>query len=254
MKKRFAEAITDFRYKEQQCFLDELARKLSVVCFRPDYHGEDRDKNTVLFYTKEDAAHNTEVDKQPFQYSRGQASDLRFCDEKYIYRDHFWAFENTDLNGHLDYGFANFGRLDLRGLRWRDAIEGSIKLALVKKKQNVYIAASGGILGLRESDETNNDMNREIIEAVKLRYGKAFLGSVNLYGEQRERVASGEESPLEEYGRQKLYNFCADFVVPNDDMELAAMIRRWNGGGESELVGRIVNRVQELGGVNLIWY
>lgn len=130
----------------------------------------------------------------------------------------------------------------------------SIKLALVKKKQNVYIAASGGVLGLREGDETNNDMNREIIEAVKLRYGKAFLGSVNLYGEQRERVASGEGSPLEEYGRQKLYNFCADFVVPNDDMELAAMIRRWNGGGESELVERIVNRVQELGGVNLIWY
>lgn len=254
MKKRFAEAITDFRYKEQQSFLDELARKLSIVCFRPDYHREGMDKNTVLFYTKEDAAHNMEVDKQPLQYSRSQSVDFHFCDEKYIYRDHFWAFENTDLNGLLDYGFANFGRLDLRGPRWKDVIEGSVKLALVKKKQNAYIAASGGVLGLRENDETNNDMNREIIEAVKLGYGRAFLGSVNLYGEQRERVACGEESPLEEYTGQKLYNFCADFVVPNDDMELVAMIRGWNGAGETELVGRIINRVQKLGGVNLIWY
>ena len=40
----------DWRYDIQQRTLDEIASRLGVVAYRPDYHRKDRDKNTVLFY------------------------------------------------------------------------------------------------------------------------------------------------------------------------------------------------------------
>ena len=128
----------NYMYREQQRFFDEIAQKLNVVCFRPNYHGKDRDANTVLFYTCEDHVHNCRVDRQPIQFSRSQAIDSRCnIDDKYIYRDFFWSFENTDVNGHLDYGFGNFGRIDLRGPKWREVLEKEIRTALERKLASV---------------------------------------------------------------------------------------------------------------------
>lgn len=39
----------DWRYDLQQRMLDEIASRLGVVAYRPDYHRRERDKNTVLF-------------------------------------------------------------------------------------------------------------------------------------------------------------------------------------------------------------
>ena len=104
----------DVWYTQQQKTLDEIAEKLGVVAYRPSYHGAERDKNTVLFYLKEDEEHNREVDRQPVRYSRSEAKDRGVnVNSECVYRDHFWSFENSDANGQLDMGWANNGKLNL---------------------------------------------------------------------------------------------------------------------------------------------
>ena len=99
----------DVWYTQQQKTLDEIAEKLGVVAYRPSYHGAERDKNTVLFYLKEDEEHNREVDRQPVRYSRSEAKDRGVnVNSECVYRDHFWSFENSGANGQLDMGWANW--------------------------------------------------------------------------------------------------------------------------------------------------
>lgn len=103
----------DVWYTQQQKTLDEIAEKLGVVAYRPSYHGAERDKNTVLFYLKEDEEHNREVDRQPVRYSRSEAKDRGVnVNSECVYRDHFWSFENSDANGQLDMGWATTGKIE----------------------------------------------------------------------------------------------------------------------------------------------
>jgi len=128
------------------------------------------------------------------------------------------------------------------------------------KKQNNYLIRIGDPINLLEADNEYNDMNREVISAFKEHHGKAFLGKNNYYDDERTAVANGEKSPYEVYIGQKIYNFGCDFCVPFEDAELQEMIRRWNGfTGTSGTVpsksnaGTIIDRVLEIGGINLIW-
>lgn len=255
--------ISEHRYREQQSFLNELAVRHGFVTFRPDYHAAPRDCNTVLLYTVEDAKHNREVDREPTSYSRSEAHDrMKYggiqISEKYIYRDYFFAFENTDRNGHYNLDFANFGRLDLRGLDWRDRLEGAILMAFARKKQHDHIRSTGGYGELREADDTYNDLNRELIRAFKLRHGKAYMGDVNFYGDDRKLVVQGKKSVYTEVMDQEIYNFGCSFVVPVDDRELNWMIQGWNSDDrlpkKVEDVQKITERVDKLGGIHLIWY
>ena len=162
----------DIRYTEQTEALNEIAAKLGVVAYRPDYHGSRGDKNTVMFYTPEDEEHNRMVDRQPVHYSRGEAADLRKrggseIPDQCIYRDSFWNFENSDVNGLFDMSCANRGRVDLRGPDWKERLEGSIGLVLSRKRQHQYVHMTGGWWELREADETYNDFNRSIIAYMK---------------------------------------------------------------------------------------
>ena len=84
----------NIRYKEQQAALNQIASELGVVAYRPDYHGKVRDKNTVLFYTKEDEAHNRKVDLEPTHYTQSEAHDrMKYqkvkIPEQCIWRDPF---------------------------------------------------------------------------------------------------------------------------------------------------------------------
>lgn len=252
----------DRRYNEQQQWLDLIAAKLGVVCYRPDYHADDRDANTVMFYTKADAEHNRKVDRQPTRYTRSEAADRKKYSgieipDEYVWRDYFWSFENTDVNGHLDYGFGNHGKLDLRGSNWRDVQEGSIRFAFAKKQQRTYLWATGGPLELREADTTYNDWNREMIEALALQYGKLYLGDINYYGERREKVAAGGEI-YDEYTQGTVHNFEYSYAVPVPDEELRKLVQAWNGCNSlpmpSGIIDKIFDRVKKLGGVHLIWY
>ena len=250
---------TDVWYTQQQKTLDEIAEKLGVVAYRPSYHGAERDKNTVLFYLKEDEEHNREVDRQPVHYSRSEARDLKMdVNGDCVYRDHFWSFENSDSNGMLDMRFANFGKIDLRGIRWKTVLEGHIRYALARKLQFEYVRNTGGYWALREADDTYNNLNREQLLALKMMHGRLWLGSINFYDDKRKKITAGEESVYEELTDQMVYNFGCDFAIPAPDKGLEELIRAWNG--DERLPKKLVDveamtgRVEQLGGINLIWY
>lgn len=249
----------DIRYTEQQTALSWIASKLGVVAYRPDYHGKTGDKNTVLFYLKQDEEHNRKVDKQPVHYSRSEARDMGMdVNGDCVYRDHFFAFENSNVNGQLDMDFANFGKTDLRGPDWETRLEGRITFALAGKLQIEHIRNTGGWLELREADEVYNDLNREKLKALKKMYGRLFLGNINYYDEKRQAIISGETSVYEELLDQPVYNFGCSFAVPTQDAELEEMIRAWNKDGslpkKMKTVEAMTDRVEQLGGVNLIWF
>ena len=178
--------------------------------------------------------------------------------DRYIWRDPFWSFENSDVNGMLDYSFANYGKLDLRTNRWVDVLEGHVRLALAKKLQYLHIAGSGGYLALREADAVNDDLNREEIAAMRQIYGIVYLVDVNYYGEKRARILAGEESIFEEVTDGPVYNFAGTFCVPKKDPELEWMILAWNGDDRLPKKGTDVNKMQArvaaIGGINLVWY
>ena len=251
-----------FRYGEQQRWFDHVAAKLGVVCYRPDYHADSRDANTVLFYTKEDAEHNRKVDRQPIHYTQSEAADRKkyskvVIPDEYVWHDHFWSFENTDVNGQLNYDFGNHGKMDLRGSNWRDVLEGSIRFAFAKKQQRRYVCACGGYDGISEADQTYNDLNRELIDALRQRHGKVYLGSINYYDDKRKEVAAGG-SIYEEHTGDTVYNFACSFAVPCQDEELQKLVQKWNGcntlPADSKIIDRIFERIERIGGANLIWY
>lgn len=250
----------DIRYTAQTEALNEIAAKLGVVAYRPDYHGNRGDKNTVMFYTQEDEEHNRLVDRQPVHYSRGEAADLMKHDgseipDRYIYRDSLWDFENSDANGLFSMSYANHGKLNLWCVDWKEQVEGHIRMALAKKRQYRYVRESGGWLALREADNTSNNLNREIIVALKQIHGRLYLGHINIYGDDRRvRVCAGKKSVYEEYTGQEIYNFHCDFAVPGADETLAELIRTWNREAEPRVIDQIMARVDELGGEHFVWF
>lgn len=173
------------------------------------------------------------------------------------YWNMLWGLENGNTDGSLDMKYTSSGRLHLRGSNWKEQLEGHIRLTLAKKLQYKYIGESGGWLGVRESDDTNNDFNREVITAMKQIHGQLYLGSVNYYGKQREQICAETESVYEEYTGQQIFNFHCSFAVPVKDEFLEEMIREWNRGTgalQGKSVEQIMERISELGGEHFIWY
>lgn len=249
--------MLDTRYDIQQAAINEIADKLGVVAYRPSYHGTKGDKNTVLFYSKQDEEHNRMVDLQPVHYSRSEALDRGIVNGDCVYRDHFWSFENSDANGQLDMDWANYGKLDLGGADWATRLEGQIAFRFCRKQQTAYIVAAGGYLGLREADEVYNGFNREQLRALKMMHGRLWLGSINFHDDRRKKVAAGEESVYEELLDQKVHNFSCEFAVPAPDKELEEMIRAWNKSDSPRKAAEfeaMMDRVEQLGGINLLWY
>lgn len=237
--------VEDVRYTQQQKAIDEIVNRLGIVAFRPEYHGKEGDKNTVLFYTKADNAKCRELDGAGVP-----------CDAP-GYPRQFWSFENSDQNGRFDYGAANNGKLDLRTLKWKERLEGHIRFALARKRQIEYIRAIGGVLELGEADDVQNDMNREMLAAMKMMYGRLYLGSVNCHDDKKRRkIANGSEPVYEELHDQQIYNFYCDFAVPAKDEELERLLRAWSGMSSIPKMAdadAITSRVREIGGINLIW-
>lgn len=236
-----------FKYREQMQFLRELAEELGVVMFLPEYHAKTRDCNTVLFYFKEDAEYNRKVDKE---------APPGFPPSNDMYRRQYWSFENTDCNGWFSHDFANFGRIDLRGLCWQERLGGAFRLAYYRAYQNRYTAASGGVFALREADDTYNDLNRNIIEAFRQFHGgTAFIGSVNYYDEDRQKIIAGEMNAIRPTAGELVYNFGCDFIIPKFDAGLNEMVRDFNKGpATAQKATDIMKLVEKLGGISFIWY
>lgn len=136
-------------------------------------------------------------------------------------------------------------------------MEKTTQLELLRRQQNQYVAISGGYGAIREADNDYNDLNRKLILAFHEKHGCAYMGNVNFHGEQNIAVVNGEKSIYEEYTGQKIYNFHCTFVVPTPDKELEQMIRQWNSGKlplNVSLLDKIMDRIKEIGGMNMIWF
>lgn len=231
--------VTDYLdlYNLQQQALDEISQKYGLVIERPEPDKSQGRNNLVLFYTKEDSEH---------------------IESRSALKKPVWSFENSNEHGDVDYRYANHGTLDLNTERWKDVLEGHIRLALYKKLRYLHIAGSGGYLALREGDTVNNNLNRMEIDAVKQIYGTAYLAEVNYFGNKREKILSGEDSVFEEVTDQPVYNFSGSFCVPIKDRELEKMVLDWNKDDRLPKKGsdidKMQDRVKSIGGINLIWY
>lgn len=117
-KNRNTFTMPDSRYKKQQETLNAVASKLGLVVFRPNYHAQDNDCNTVMLYAKEDDTFNRQLEREG----------------GWNFHPPIWTFENTDVNGRFSLDFANRGRLDFRGLnREEDVLMASITAAMEEK-------------------------------------------------------------------------------------------------------------------------
>lgn len=124
----------------------------------------------------------------------------------------------------------------------------------ITQRENTLIRSFRGVPCIPEANDDLNDLQREKINAIYEVNGKAYIGKVNFYGAERERLTP--DSVFVDYTGQMVHNFEADFVVPAIDNTLAEMIVQWNTGGlptSLMLIERITGRVDKLSGVNLIW-
>lgn len=100
-----------------------------------------------------------------------------------------------------------------------------------------------------------NDQNRAEITAFSTLNQETWLGRVGFHAEEKEMVASGEKSPMVRYDGGLVYNYQYDFCIPTNDSEMLGLIRRWNTGERNwGVFNQIYDRVQDLGGIYLIWH
>lgn len=123
----------------------------------------------------------------------------------------------------------------------------------VRQRQNAYVVRNGGLHMIHEGDETYNEYNRMLIDAYKKLYGTVYLGNFNLYGDRRQKVLEGQESPLVEYVGQDIENFSYDFIIPRKDKAIEDAVRRWNLRMSMKDQRVLFARIESLGGVILIW-
>lgn len=128
--------MCSYKKDSQQRIIDRVAKELGVIAYRPNYFGKDRDKNTVLFYAKEDHLHNVRLENSGDLISRYHANCMNMSDKEIdelkdrIERPYFFWFENSDINGMLDMNYANYGKLYLLSNPYKviyDAVNSALK-------------------------------------------------------------------------------------------------------------------------------
>ena len=99
-----------------------------------------------------------------------------------------------------------------------------------------------------------NDKTRQLIAAYAEQHGQAWLGNINLYGDDRGK-AEKILFPLDQF----VCNFAAAFIVPAYDQELVDLIYErdiapYTGTkDDSQRIDVIFNRIDALGGLSLHW-
>ena len=106
-----------------------------------------------------------------------------------------------------------------------------------------------------ESDAEVNRASEELVKAMKAEHGEAWLGQVNLYGEQRGKP----EHALWKWDGSTIYTFGSSFVAPRYDEELVRLIMKRDTtpytttAADAVRVDAIHARLEEIGGVTLFW-
>jgi hypothetical protein len=100
-----------------------------------------------------------------------------------------------------------------------------------------------------------NDLQRKLIETFCAERGEAWIGNVNLYGEDRHN----DRPILRRWNGELVRNFEAHFVVPCYDVQLEHLIRErdrapYTGVAEDHArITQIYERIRQLGGELLLW-
>jgi len=120
----------DSRYTRQQEIINKVCEELGLVVFRPDYHADTTDNNTVIIYAKEGHAYNETLSNPSVDEEKG-----RVC-----------ALENTDVNNRFDLDYINCGTLDTRPRCFEDLLKVLIRrnleaLVMSKEKYNGLVTA-----------------------------------------------------------------------------------------------------------------
>jgi hypothetical protein len=130
-----------------------------------------------------------------------------------------------------------------------------------KQEQIMHVKRTGGYNALREADDIYNDFNREQIAAYHREHGFAYIGHINFYDEECKKIAAGERLPYTAYKEgDMVYNFGCDFCIPTEDAILAALIKQWNTDGVAighnamQSIIAITNRIDNIGGLQFLWY
>lgn len=132
-------AMIDHKRQAQRIVIDRVAKDLGVVAFRPDYYAKDGDKNTVLFYTKDDHKKNVELERSGEMITSYEAHTQGWkCKgiEDKVERPYFFWFENSDVNGMFDMDYANYGKLRLVYDPYKviyEAVKNALQIHLDKK-------------------------------------------------------------------------------------------------------------------------
>ena len=106
-----------------------------------------------------------------------------------------------------------------------------------------------------EFEPQTNRLSRAIIRAFRREHGTAWLGRINLYGDQR----GNRDAILNEYQRGMVYNFQCSFIVPEHDQELEQMIldrdnAEYTGTKDDcARIDAIFAKIDTLNGLHLHW-
>lgn len=112
---RNLETTMNWHYTQQQQAIKEICNELGLILYYPNYHALDRDCNTVMIYTKEAHEYNKELEKSGGKYGMHPLNEE--------YKKYICYLENTDVNHHFSYEFMNSGRIDIRGLYYKEKIK-----------------------------------------------------------------------------------------------------------------------------------
>jgi hypothetical protein len=106
-----------------------------------------------------------------------------------------------------------------------------------------------------ESDETVNAASRKVVEAMPEENGEAWLGQVNLHGDERGKP----EHAMWRWDGSTLLTFGSGFVAPKYDEELVRLIIERDRGpytttaDDVPKIDAIHKRLEEIGAVTLFW-
>lgn len=108
---------------------------------------------------------------------------------------------------------------------------------------------------LPEADTAINAASRGVVSAMREEHGEAWLGKINLHGDERH----GAVPVMWKWDGELVYNFGCAFVAPKYDEELAKLIRErddapYTGTAPDAVrVEAIFERVYAIGGIYLNW-
>ena len=125
-------------------------------------------------------------------------------------------------------------------------------LAELEKQTGEYLYNNEG--WTNEFDMSINDISRSKVESALAEWGEVWLGNVNLYDEARKHPFQ-----LVKYCGETVYTFSYHFILPVNDPVLTELIDKrdkseYTGtSADMKMINAIFARIEELGGVSLLW-